>query len=213
MQDINIISNSVEQRLLTDNSRLCYEFVKRIIDIIFAVIIGIISFPIILITCICVCVESPGKPIYKQERVGKNGRKFTIYKIRSMSIDAEKNGAQWATINDDRITNVGKFIRKTRIDELPQLVNLLKGDMTLVGPRPERQVFIEKFEKMTPGFKKRLLVKPGLTGLAQISGGYDLNHEEKLVYDLEYINNRTILLDIKIIFKTIKVVLTGEGAR
>ena len=131
-----------------------------------------------------------------------------------MKTDAEKiGGAQWAEKDDPRITKIGRFIRKTRIDELPQLVNILKGDMSLIGPRPERPELTYEFEQDIPGFIDRLLVKPGLTGWAQVNGGYDITPAEKLVLDLEYINNRSIMLDMKIILKTAKVVLTGDGAR
>lgn len=196
-----------------NNNKYIYELIKRIFDIVFAVIALPIALIISIIACIAVVIESKGMPIYTQERVGIKGNKFLIYKIRSMYVDAEKDGAQWASKDDARITKVGAIIRKTRIDELPQLFNLLKGDMTLIGPRPERAIFIEQFEKEIPGFKERLLVKPGLTGLAQVSGGYELEAKEKLKFDLEYIRDRNILLDIKILLKTVKVVVTGDGAR
>lgn len=138
---------------------------------------------------------------------------MTIIKLRSMMIDAEKNGAQWATKTDSRVTRVGKFIRQTRIDELPQLWNVLKGEMSFVGPRPERDIFIEEFLKTIPDFNDRLQVLPGLTGLAQINGGYDISPEEKFKWDLVYIDNYGFKQDLMILFKTIKVVLTGDGAR
>ncbi|MDU7966052.1 MAG: sugar transferase, partial [Paeniclostridium sordellii] len=135
-------------------------------------------------------------------------------KLRSMRVDAEKyGGVQWAQKDDPRITKIGKFIRKTRIDEIPQLFNILKGDMSLIGPRPERPELTYKFNKEIPGFIDRLVIKPGLTGLAQVNGGYDISPEEKLKWDIIYIKNRNIFLDISIIFKTIGVVFTGEGAR
>jgi len=130
-----------------------------------------------------------------------------------MRLNAEVNGPQWACTDDPRITKLGKFLRKTRIDELPQFVNVLRGDMSIVGPRPERAFFLVKFNHEVPGFAKRLAVKPGLTGWAQVNGGYELVPKEKLELDLYYIEHQTILLDINIMFKTIKVVLTGEGAR
>ncbi|MBZ9536592.1 sugar transferase, partial [Cytobacillus oceanisediminis] len=158
-------------------------------------------------------IDSPGSPFYVQSRVGKNGKCFNLIKLRSMRMDAEKDGEKWAEVNDPRITKIGAFIRKTRIDELPQLFSVLKGDMSIIGPRPERPSFTAQFSKEIKGFSNRLLVKPGLTGLAQVNGGYDITPKEKLKYDLQYINNVTFFLEMKILLKTIKVVLTGEGAR
>ena len=158
-------------------------------------------------------LESPGNPFYVQSRMGLMGKEFNLIKLRSMRTDAEKNGAQWADKNDPRITKVGRFIRKTRIDELPQIFNVLKGDMSIIGPRPERQIFVEEFVKYIPDFPKRLEVKPGLTGWAQVNGGYEILPEQKLELDLYYINNKSLILDILIILKTIQIVLTGEGAR
>ncbi|WP_439651547.1 sugar transferase [Planococcus shixiaomingii] len=168
---------------------------------------------IIVIFALLIIFESKGTPFYSQTRLGKDGQSFKIYKLRSMYSDAEKNGPQWALANDKRITRVGKFIRKTRIDELPQLWNILKGDMSLIGPRPERPELIVEFEKTIPNFCDRLAVKPGLTGWAQINGGYELTPAEKLGHDLYYINNKCLLLDLKIILITGKVLLTGDGAR
>ncbi|WP_298844587.1 sugar transferase [Clostridium sp.] len=190
-----------------------YDVFKRLLDIILCIIAAIVAVPVIVITCIFVILESKGNPIYSQERLGKFGKPFTLYKIRSMSCDAEKNGPQWAGINDIRVTNIGKFLRKTRIDELPQLYNILKGDMDIVGPRPERSIFTNEFEKSIPGFMNRLNVKPGLTGLAQVNGGYDLTPSEKLHWDLIYIKKRNLWTDTKIIFKTVLVVFKGHGAR
>ena len=190
-----------------------YLIFKRIIDIIIGTIGCLLASPIILITCILVRLESRGNPIYSQKRVGFRDKEFKIYKIRSMVSDAEINGAKWATKNDSRVTTIGKFIRLTRIDELPQFFNILRGDMTIIGPRPEREVFYKEFEKTIPNFRNRLLVKPGLTGYAQVNGGYDVSPKEKLELDLYYIENISIGLDLKIIFKTIGVVFSGEGAR
>jgi len=181
---------------------------------IFLSLIGIvISSPIILIIGIAVKIESSGPCFYCQKRVGLHGKEFTLYKMRSMYTSFAKLPPQWTDKNDYRITKVGKFIRKKRIDELPQLINILKGDMSLVGPRPEQPYFVEKFNKTIPNFKDRLKVKCGLTGWAQVNGGYDLKPEEKLELDLYYIDNQCLWLDIKIIFKTIIIVLTGRGAR
>ncbi|MDA1476581.1 sugar transferase [Bacillus changyiensis] len=190
-----------------------YLYMKRAMDIVLSLIGLAVTLPVILVFCVIISIETPGSPLYRQERVGKNGKHFNLYKLRSMRMDAEKSGATWARKNDPRITSIGAFIRKTRIDELPQLVNVLIGDMSLVGPRPERPIFTSKFQHDIPGFQNRLVVKPGLTGLAQVNGGYDISPREKLVHDLYYIRNMTFLLDLKVIIKTFKVVLTGDGAR
>jgi exopolysaccharide biosynthesis polyprenyl glycosylphosphotransferase len=200
--------------LKESNSNLAfYSFFKRMIDIIIAIVGLIFTSPILIITAIIVKFDSPGPVLFAQERVGLNGKYFIIYKIRSMVIDAEKNGVTWATKNDPRVTRLGKFIRKTRIDELPQFWNVLKGDMSTVGPRPEIPLFTIQFNEEIPGFVNRLSVKPGLTGWAQINGGYDLTPSEKLGKDIDYINNLNFSLDIKIIFKTFFIVFNGKGAR
>ena len=190
-----------------------YSKIRRVIDFIISLLSLVIVIPIILITSIFIMLESPGNPFYVQSRMGLMGKEFNLIKLRSMRTDAEKNGAQWADKNDSRITKVGRFIRKTRIDELPQIFNVLKGDMSIIGPRPERQIFVEEFVKYIPDFPKRLEVKPGLTGWAQVNGGYEILPEQKLELDLYYINNKSLTLDILIILKTIQIVLTGEGAR
>lgn len=190
-----------------------FDLYQRIIDLVLAIIGLVIGLPLIAIFGILIKIEDKGPITYKQERLGKCGRRFYIYKLRSMRTDAEKFGAQWAEKDDPRITKVGKFIRKTRIDEIPQLFNILKGDMGLIGPRPERPNFTVQFNEEIPGFINRLAIKPGLTGWAQVNGGYEITPEEKLKEDIYYIKNRSILLDFKILFKTVKVVLTGDGAR
>lgn len=167
---------------------------------------------------IAIKLETPGPAFfYLQERVGLNGKYFKVIKLRSMLIDAEK---KWCPMgykkNDKRVTKkIGSFIRKkTRIDEIPQLINVLKGEMSLVGPRPERPVFTAQFNEEIPGFINRLLVKPGLTGWAQVNGGYEITpKEKKLELDLYYIRELSVWLDLKIIMKTVNVVLTGDGAR
>ncbi|MDH4422863.1 MULTISPECIES: exopolysaccharide biosynthesis polyprenyl glycosylphosphotransferase [Bacillus] len=196
-----------------ESTNIYYRGIKRAFDIVLALIGSGVMFPLVFVVAILIILESPGSPFYFQERLGKDGKRFRIIKLRSMRLDAEKNGAQWAKKNDPRITKIGIFIRRTRIDELPQFFNILKGDMSVVGPRPERPMFTDKFEREIPGFKKRLLVKPGVTGWAQVNGGYDITPKEKLKLDIYYINNSSIILDLKIIIKTIKVVLTGDGAR
>ena len=157
--------------------------------------------------------ESPGPVIYAQRRVGKGGRVFNVYKFRSMYTDAEARGVQWAQSNDSRVTPFGKVMRKTRMDEIPQFWNVFKGDMSLIGPRPERPAFCEEFEKRIHGWHYRTMVTPGLSGLAQVTGGYDLLPKEKVVLDLDYIEHRSLSLDLMIILKTLGVVSTGEGAR
>ena len=162
---------------------------------------------------ILIKIDSKGPAIYKQERLGKDGIPFMIYKFRSMTLDAEVNGPQWAEKDDDRCTKLGKILRKCRLDELPQLWNILKGEMSFVGPRPERSYFYDKFESYIPGFRKRLMVKPGLTGYAQVNGGYELRPEEKLAYDMEYIEKMSMGMDILCVIKTARLVFTHEGAR
>ena len=195
------------------NGNILFDIYQRVLDIVLSVIGLLIGIPLMIVFGILIKVEDNGPITYKQERLGKGGKKFYIYKLRSMRTDAEKFGAQWAEKDDPRITKVGKFIRKTRIDEIPQLFNILKGDMSIIGPRPERPSFTEEFNQEIPGFINRLAVKPGLTGWAQVNGGYEITPREKLIEDIYYIENRSVLLDLKILFKTIKVVLTGDGAR
>lgn len=191
-----------------------FNIYKRLLDIVASLLGLIIGIPLLIIFGAAIKIEDKGPIFYKQERLGLKGRRFYVYKLRSMRINAESiGGAQWAQKDDPRITKVGKFIRKTRIDEIPQLYNILIGDMSLIGPRPERPELTYQFEQEIPGFMYRLSIKPGLTGWAQVNGGYDITPEEKLVFDKEYIENKSILLDLKIILMTIKVVLTGDGAR
>lgn len=193
------------------------KLVKRVLDIAFASVLFVLSAPIMLLAALIIKLESKGPVIFKQVRVGENGREFSIYKFRSMRQDAEaKSGPVWAGVQDNRVTKVGKFFRKTRIDELPQLVNVLKGDMSFVGPRPERPFFVSKLIEEIPYYNMRTVVKPGLTGWAQIKYPYGATVEdalEKLQYDIYYIKNMSPVLDIMIFLMTIKVVMTGRGAR
>lgn len=187
---------------------------KRIFDLGMAFAIGILTAPIMLIAAIIVKLESPGGVIYSQARVGENGREFMVHKFRSMRADAEKHGAQWAQVNDPRVTKFGNFMRKTRIDELPQLLNVIKGEMSFIGPRPERLVFIKELEKQIPYYGLRHMVKPGLTGWAQVMYPYGATVEDarhKLEYDLYYIKAYSLYLDIIIMFKTLKTVVFGRG--
>ena len=190
-----------------------YLIVKRLADIVFALISGTILLIPMIIIGLLVKLDSKGPAIFKQERLGLNGKPYIMYKFRSMRMDAEEDGPQWAQKDDERCTNLGRFLRKTRLDELPQVINILAGNMSLVGPRPERAYFYNEFEKYIPNFRQRLQVKPGLTGLAQVNGGYDLLPEEKLVYDLQYIEKQSLWMGIACMVKTVRLIFTHEGAR
>ena len=190
-----------------------YSIFKRSTDILIsACALFVLAFPM-LIVALCVKLDSPGPVFYKQERLGKNGKPFMLVKFRSMNANAEAKGAQWASDNDPRVTRFGNFMRKTRLDEIPQFFSVLMGDMSLIGPRPERKVFYDAFEPYVVGFKQRLVVKPGISGLAQVSGGYDLRPEDKIIKDIEYIKTQSILLDLKIILFTLMIVINHKGAR
>lgn len=188
--------------------------IKRLLDIIMSLILILITLPLMLLSVILIKLTSPGPVLYTQERVGQNEKMFTICKFRTMIEGAEdESGPVLATENDARITKVGKFLRRYRLDELPQLFNILEGSMSFVGPRPERPFFIEKYKKEIPAYEERFKVKPGVTGLAQVSGTYATTPETKLKYDLIYVYHQSIFLDIKVLAQTLKVVLTGKGAR
>jgi exopolysaccharide biosynthesis polyprenyl glycosylphosphotransferase len=187
---------------------------KRLFDIIASAVILVPAFPIMLLVAIGVKLDSRGPVFFRQKRVGLGGREFIIYKFRSMVEDAEKDGAQWAKVKDTRVTAFGRFIRKTRLDELPQLWNILRGDMSFVGPRPERFVFIKDLQQVIPFYSFRHTVQPGLTGWAQVMYPYGASIEDswnKLEYDLYYIKHQSIVLDTTIFIKTIKTVLFGHG--
>lgn len=187
---------------------------KRLFDLSVGLIGTVLSSPLIIIFAIIVKITSTGPAFYKQERAGLMGKPFMVIKLRSMYQDAEaKTGAVWAQKNDPRVTPIGRFMRNTRIDELPQFWNVLKGEMSLVGPRPERPVLTEKFSHEFPDFPKRLRIVPGITGYAQINGGYDITPEKKCQLDNFYIEHYSLWFDIKMLFSTIKIVLTGDGAR
>lgn len=190
-----------------------YLFIKRCFDIVVSLVAGIVLLIPMLILAILIRMDSSGPAIFKQERLGKDGKPFTIYKFRTMCMDAEAEGPQWAEKEDQRCTRLGAVLRKTRLDEFAQLWNILRGDMSLVGPRPERACFYAQFETYIHGFHHRLLVTPGLTGLAQVNGGYDLLPEEKICYDVQYIENRSVMLDLYCVIKTIPLLFTHEGAR
>ena len=194
------------------NNQKTYLAIKRLFDVIMALIGGMICLIPMVVTAILIRLESPGPVIYAQERLGKDGIPFVMYKFRSMYVNSEKDGPKWAARDDQRCTKIGKIIRKFHIDELPQLWNVLKGDMSVVGPRPERAYFYDVFSETVPNFRERLRVTPGLTCIAQISGGYVLLPEEKLAYDVQYMETRSIMVDLLCIVKTIPVIFKHEGA-
>ncbi|MCF8025622.1 MAG: TIGR03013 family PEP-CTERM/XrtA system glycosyltransferase [Desulfobacteraceae bacterium] len=192
------------------------EMLKRSMDIVSASCMLLLSLPVFLISAAVISLESPGGVFYRQQRVGQKDRVFNIIKFRSMYADAERDGPVWAGAEDNRVTRFGGFIRKTRIDELPQLINVLKGDMSFVGPRPERPVFVSELAEKIPFYSIRHAVKPGITGWAQIYYPYGASVEDalrKLEYDLYYIKNLSLGMDLSMIFQTIKVVLFQKGAR
>lgn len=190
-----------------------YLITKRAFDIVCSFLgLLLLAIPMMVITLVII-IDSPGAPIFKQERLGIKGKPFMIHKFRSMRLDAEENGPQWADEQDPRCTHFGQLLRRTRLDELPQLWNILRGDMSFVGPRPERAYFYREFETYIPGFSNRMMVTPGLTGWAQVNGGYDLKPEEKIVYDMEYIERQSVLLDMQCLLKTVHTVFSREGAR
>lgn len=192
-------------------------FIKRVFDIVVAAILLVLALPVMLVTALVILMEGGFPIFYQQERVGRAGRVFRVTKFRSMRQDAEGDGTpRWAASNDDRITRVGRFIRKYRIDELPQLLNVLKGDMSLVGPRPERPFFVDQLTQSIPFYAARHSVKPGLTGWAQVRYHYGATLDDaanKLQFDLYYVKNHTLFLDLVVLFETVVVVVTGKGAQ
>jgi len=191
-------------------------FMKRVFDILVAAVLLVLTLPIMFIVALMILLEDGGPIVYRQQRVGARGAVFTLLKFRSMSKNAEKGNAVWASVNDDRVTRVGKFLRRTRVDELPQLLNVLKGEMSFVGPRPERPEFVAMLTERIPFYAVRHSVKPGLTGWAQVRYSYGATVEQsvkKLEYDLYYVKNHTLVLDLVILLETVRVVLLGEGAR
>lgn len=216
----DIVASGFENRHVIDSPLMKYDgsheslamaLVKRCIDIIVAIFGLVISLPITLLTMLAIKLEDGGPVFFKQERYTKNWKKFNILKFRSMTVNAEENGALLCGANDSRITKVGAVIRRFRIDEIPQLVNVLKGDMSLVGPRPERVENVEKYTEKLPQFAYRLQVKSGLTGYAQLYGKYNTSAYDKLRLDLIYIENRSLALDFKLIMLTIKILFIPES--
>jgi len=191
-----------------------YAFLKRAFDITFALVFLLLLAVPMLIIAVIVKLATKGPVLYYQARLGLNGKPINVIKFRTMYVDAESDGIRWSMGDDDpRITPVGRILRKTHLDELPQLWCILTGDMSVVGPRPERPEYYDRFEQYIHGFRERLKVKPGMTGLAQVRGGYFLKPEEKILYDVEYIKTRSVGLDLRIVFETIKVIFCCEGVK
>ena len=188
--------------------------VKRMCDMVLALFLGIVALPIMLIAALAIKLDSPGSIFFRQIRTGLGGQNFQVYKFRSMCQNAESNGVQWAKAHDPRVTRVGGFLRAARIDELPQLLNVLRGEMSLIGPRPERPEFDRELRQVIPYYDLRYSVKPGITGWAQVSYPYGASIKDarhKLSYDLFYIKNFSLWLDVVVLIKTVKVVLMGKG--
>ena len=191
-----------------------YAAAKRAIDVLGALVVLAVTSPLLLVAIIAIAAREGFPVLFSQERLGRNMKPFRIHKLRTMVRDAEEErGPVIAEENDPRITAVGGFLRRFRIDEIPQLINIIKGDMSFVGPRPERPYFVERYIAETPGYRERFNVKPGVTGLAQVSGGYATTPERKLKYDLIYMYHQTLAMDAQIVAETLRVVLTGRGAR
>lgn len=193
-----------------------YSSFKRLVEVILVLLAAPLWLPVMLITGAIIKLESDGPMFFVQARVGQGNKDFKVYKLRSMCKDSEKDGAQFAQANDMRITQVGKFIRKTRLDEIPQFINVLKGDMSIIGPRPEQRAFVDQFEKEIPFYAYRHVVKPGITGWAQVVHGYAADADDtrvKIEHDFYYIKNFSLWLDIFIVVKTIRTIFTGFGAR
>ena len=186
---------------------------KRVFDVVLSVVSLILLSPVFLVTMVLIRVTSPGPVFYLQERVGKGKKLFVIYKFRTMLADAEKNtGPIWATQHDSRVTSIGAFLRKSHLDEIPQFINVIKGEMSIVGPRPERPTFVEQLKNQLPNYEKRLEVLPGITGLAQIRHRYDTNFgnaSRKIRYDTLYIQKRSFWVDLGILLKTVRVIFTA----
>jgi exopolysaccharide biosynthesis polyprenyl glycosylphosphotransferase len=211
---VSVINESWFLENLQEFNKLGFEIFKRALDVTAALILGTIALLLGPLIAVAIKLDSKGDVLFRQTRTGKGGREFRLIKFRTMTQDAEAHGAQWASERDNRITRVGAFMRKTRIDELPQLWNVIKGEMSLVGPRPERPEFVEKLAESIPFYGARHLVKPGLTGWAQINFRYGASIDdsmEKLQHDLYYLKNRSVSLELSILLKTIGTVLRYEG--
>jgi|YNPMSStandDraft_2_1061718.scaffolds.fasta_scaffold00471_16 exopolysaccharide biosynthesis polyprenyl glycosylphosphotransferase len=215
--DLSLLPPDWLQTLSERRGTRLQEALRRGIDIAGSLALLLFTLPLLLLTALAIKLDSPGPVFYRQERVGKGGRVFTLYKFRSMRCDAEAAGMpRWASQRDDRVTRVGRFIRLTRIDEIPQAINVLRGDMALVGPRPERPAFVEQLARVIPHYNDRSVVRPGITGWAQVNYPYGASVEDarmKLAYDLYYVKHRSLFLDLLILIATVRVVLFQEGSR
>ena len=211
-----ILENLTTAQSVTFQKASIYQSIKRFLDVLIVVATLPLWLVVMLIAALCVKFESPGPAFFTQQRTGRRGRPFTLYKIRSMRTDSEKHGAVFAAKGDARVTRVGAFIRKFRIDELPQFINILKGDMSLIGPRPEQAKFATEFERSIPYFSLRHIVRPGISGWAQVTQGYAASTDEtaiKLSHDLYYVKHLSFVLDFLITIRTIGTILTGFGSR
>jgi lipopolysaccharide/colanic/teichoic acid biosynthesis glycosyltransferase len=199
---------------ITHRPQQWYTTLKRLLDTLGSLVLLIVLSPVLLLAGLAVLVSMGWPVIFGQERLGKDMRPFKVHKFRTMVRDAEaESGPVLAEAEDPRVTPVGRFLRRYRIDELPQLINILVGEMSFVGPRPERGFFANDFVREIPGYRERFRIKPGATGLAQVSGGYATTPERKLKYDLIYMYHQNLLMDVRIVADTVRVVLTGRGAR
>ena len=216
---LSIISAIAMSLIFSEGFRISWlrKAVKRVGDITLSITMVILLSPLLIFVAILIKLDSKGPVFFSQERVGQNRKLYMVHKFRSMVQNAEKEcGPVWAQDNDCRVTRIGRFIRKWRIDELPQLLNVLKGEMSFVGPRPEREYFVKELVEAIPYYRERFSVKPGVTGWAQVNYSYGASIEdakEKLKYDLFYIKNMSIFMDIMVVMRTVKTVLFGEGAR
>lgn len=204
----------LDNALFRQDRKRFYLQQKRLLDVGAAMLLLVLTLPVWLLTALAIRLESAGPVFFRQRRTGLFNQEFDIIKFRSMSVDAEKNGARWASKNDRRVTRVGRFIRKTRIDELPQLINVLRGEMSLIGPRPEREVFIRDLEKQIPFYRFRHMVRPGITGLAQVRHTYGASVEDAMCkhrHDIYYLKHQSLWMDLKILLQTIRIVVTGQG--
>lgn len=213
LQQENTLPAEEKKREYHVNNKRSYLICKRIFDIVLSVLATLVLLVPMAVVALLIVIEDPGPVFYSQERLGKNGKPFQILKFRSMCVNAEQNGPQWARTEDPRCTKVGKVIRRWHIDELPQLWNVLKGEMSIVGPRPEREHFYQVFEQELPNYRDRLLVDQGLTCIGQVNGCYDLTPAKRIDYDIEYIEKQTFWLDLKCIFQTFRVICNHKGAR